>query len=50
VDSLGYTADFDWTLILSGEFNYSANGDNLTISRQYSTGVKDIYKLKRQRQ
>lgn len=47
LDSLYYTADFDWTLILSGEYDYSVNGDNLTITRQYNNGVKDIYKLRK---
>ncbi len=48
VDSLAYTADFDWTLILANEYNYSANGDSLTIFRQYGN-LKDIYKLKKQK-
>ena len=50
VDSLFYTADFDWTLILSQEYGYSVQGDSLTITREYNGGVKDIYKLRKQNQ
>lgn len=47
LDSLAYTADFDWTIILSGDYEYSVNGENLTITRKYNNGVKDIYKLRK---
>lgn len=44
-----WTADFDWSLTLSGEFEYSISGDSLTL-RKYNGLVKnelnlDIYRL-----
>jgi hypothetical protein len=42
-----WTADFDWTLILDGEYNYELNGDHLKIWK--ITGDKtDTYDLHRQ--
>jgi hypothetical protein len=46
-DSLVYTADFDWTLILSQEYQFDSRGDSLIIVRQYNAQVRDIYKLKK---
>jgi hypothetical protein len=44
-----WTADFDWSLILSGEYEYSYNDSSLTIIKNYNnqgTGhIKDIYTL-----
>jgi len=45
-----YTADFDWSYILSGKFVISVFGDSLIIKRGYN-GVfyyYDSYKLKKQ--
>lgn len=47
-DSLAYTADFDWSLILQGRFQVSLEGDSIVFSRDYGNQVKDIYKLKAQ--
>jgi len=38
-----WTADFDWTLILTGEYNFTVNGNQLTISRDYSGPTTDAY-------
>ena len=43
-----WTADFDWTLILSGQYNVALNGDSLNISKDFGNGTKDIYRLKKQ--
>jgi hypothetical protein len=45
-----FTADFDWTLILSGHYKISTEADNLTISRMYlsSSSYSDTYSLKKQ--
>lgn len=32
-DLAGHTAEFDWSLILSGEFDYSFDGKNLTLTQ-----------------
>jgi hypothetical protein len=43
-----WTAEFDWTLILSGDYNLTASGNNLEISKDYNGAFKDIYALKKQ--
>jgi hypothetical protein len=48
-DTLFYTADFDWTLILSDEYKISQAGDSITIWREYNAVAKDIYRLKKQK-
>ena len=42
-----WTADFDWSLILSGEYNFEMNGDSLIILKDYNTAseYRDIYRL-----
>lgn len=40
-----FTADFDWTYIFKGEYNYEQNGDELRIWRTYANGYTDIYQL-----
>lgn len=40
-----FTADFDGTLILGGEYKYLVHGSELEIWRDYPNGNKDIYKL-----
>ena len=42
-----WTADFDWTLILSGEFQYEINGDHLKLWKT-NGDVTDTYDLHRQ--
>jgi hypothetical protein len=32
-DMVDHTAEFDWTLILDGEFNYSLDGNNLILEQ-----------------
>jgi hypothetical protein len=39
-----WTAEFDWTLILSGEYDFRINGNHLTIYHDYSTPTIDAYK------
>jgi hypothetical protein len=48
LDSLYYTADFDWSLILSEEYKASRQGDSIVLSRSYESNRKDVYKLKKQ--
>ena len=39
-----WTADFDWTLILSGEFKYEMNGTHLKMWKTVGE-VTDVYEL-----
>jgi len=43
-----WTANFDWTLILSNKYKITVNGNQVEITRTYSNGVKDIYLLTKQ--
>jgi hypothetical protein len=43
-----WTAEFDWTLILSQDYKLKVMGNNVKISRDYSSGSKDIYTLTKQ--
>lgn len=45
-----YTADFDWSYILSGKYSISTFGDSLIMTRGYDGVIyyKDTYKLKKQ--
>jgi hypothetical protein len=43
-----WTAEFDWTLILSGNYNIRIAGNDIEITRDYNGSVKDIYKLIKQ--
>lgn len=38
-----WTADFDWTLILSGEYSYSLDGNLLQMTRDYRGPSTDTY-------
>jgi hypothetical protein len=40
-----WTAEFDWTLILGGEFNVEINGDSLILSKPFGEHVTDYYLL-----
>ena len=49
-DACVWTADFDGTLILNGEYKLDVIGDSLVFHKDY-TGIiftRDIYKLKKQ--
>ena len=49
-DACVWTADFDWNLILDGEYDLDVIGDSLVFHRDYNGIVftRDIYKLKKQ--
>jgi len=43
-----FTANFDWTYIFKGEYNYEQKGNQLRIWRTYPDGTTDIYQLTKQ--
>jgi hypothetical protein len=43
-----WTAEFDWTLILSQDYKIKFVGNKLEISRDYNGAYKDIYNLTKQ--
>jgi hypothetical protein len=47
-NSCFWTAEFDWTLILSGDYKLIADGNNIEIFKDYNGVFKDVYKLVRQ--
>ena len=43
-----WTADFDWNLILNGNYKYKLKGDSLILKKELQEGVKTYeYRLKR---
>jgi hypothetical protein len=40
-----WTAEFDWSLILNGDYNISTSGNTLSITKTYSNGMVDVYTL-----
>lgn len=44
-DSCTWTADFDWTLILNGNYNFSIENDNRIRIWRLTGAVKDEYLL-----
>lgn len=42
------TAEFDWSLILSGDYDIALSGNKITISKSYATGMTDVYTLSKQ--
>ncbi|NVO84379.1 hypothetical protein [Hymenobacter terrestris] len=40
-----WTAEFDWTLILSGEYKLVSNGSKLEFTRDLGADSEDVYKL-----
>jgi hypothetical protein len=40
-----FTANFDWSLILSGKYNFTAINDSLVITRDYNGIFRDEYRL-----
>ena len=43
-----WTAEFDWTLILSGDYKIKVAGNDSEISKNYNSQNRDIYKLTKQ--
>lgn len=43
-----WTADFDWNLIFSGDFDLSSNKQEITLTKNGENNYKYIYVLKRQ--
>ncbi len=48
VNQCVWTADFDWTYILSGTFRITQDGDELLLIKSYDDSVSDTYRLKKQ--
>lgn len=42
-----WTADFDWSLILDGIYQYKLTPDSLIIAKTYPTGIVDLYRLQK---
>ena len=47
-NACAWTAEFDWTLILSQDYEIKLVGNKLEITREYSGGYTDIYNLTKQ--
>lgn len=47
-NTCAWTAEFDWTLILSGDYKIKITGNKLEISRDYNGAYKDVYNLIKQ--
>lgn len=47
-NSCFFTADFDWSLILSGKYEIYPEGEGIIIARNTAGGVMDTYNLKKQ--
>ena len=45
----GWTADFDWTFILDGNFILHKNNDSLVFTKSYGNGAVDVYKLAKEK-
>jgi hypothetical protein len=48
VDECFWTAEFDWTLILSGEYTLSVDGNTLKMTKCYRNDTCDVYELELQ--
>ncbi len=46
-NSCVFTAEFDWSFIFSGDYNYTFDGNNLKIWRDYGGQYTDRYDLSR---
>jgi len=44
-NTCAFTADFDWTLILDGEYTYEKEGNSIFFRRSYENGNVDLYDL-----
>lgn len=47
-NACAWTAEFDWTLILSHDYKIAISGNHLQITRDYNGGFKDVYELTKQ--
>jgi len=47
-NACAWTAEFDWTLILSGDYKIVVDNNYVEFSKDYAGAFKDIYKLVRQ--
>lgn len=41
-----WTAEFDWSYILSGKFTITREGDEIIMTRNYDNGAVDTYRIK----
>lgn len=48
VNECFWTAEFDWSYILSGKFTLTYEGDQMILSRSYGQGVTDTYILQKE--
>ncbi|MBZ5856619.1 hypothetical protein [Flavihumibacter profundi] len=48
VNDCVFTAEFDWSLILSHQFSLNREGDSISFSRSPMVNYTDIYRLKKQ--
>jgi hypothetical protein len=48
VNTCAWTAEFDWSYILSGRFTFTRNGNEITLVRNYGGGGFDTYVLMKQ--
>ncbi|HSB92338.1 MAG TPA: hypothetical protein VLC28_04435 [Flavitalea sp.] len=44
-NACSFTANFDWSLILSGKYTFEAKADSLIITRNYNGIFRDEYRL-----
>jgi hypothetical protein len=47
-DECFWTAEFDWSLILSGEYTLSIDGNKVKMTRRYENDLQDVYELELQ--
>jgi hypothetical protein len=47
INNCPWTADFDWTLILSGEYVINVDGDQVKLFRDYNGKQTDVYLLEK---
>jgi len=47
-NACAWTAEFDWSLILSGTYKMKIYGDTLELSKDYAGNLKDVYLLTKQ--
>lgn len=47
-DECFWTAEFDWTLILSGDYTLSIDGNKAKMTRRYENDIQDVYELELQ--
>jgi hypothetical protein len=47
VNTCMFTADFDWSFIFTGEYNFELQGNKLRIWKDYGDGRMDVYMLEK---